>query len=482
MKCGKEFLTLQESTGPAATDDRCGQTWPVSEVLDYIRSLGLDAYLVGGAVRDELLGLPAPDQDFLVPNLGHAELRAALDPYGRVEDLEVGGRLVGVRFHPRDREARRLAPKGIELTPPRVERSTGPGRHDFEIVADASITVEEDLRRRDFTVNAMARRLETGELVDPFGGERDLRAGVLRAVSPTSFREDPLRLVRGFRFVSQLGFEPDEDTLRQMREDAAGVRLVSAERIGGGLAADGMGELSKLLLGAQPRRALRLMRDTGVLVELLPEFGPAIGRPGTPRQQATLDEHTFAVVQAAADAGFSLPVRLAAFLHDLGKPHEDEDGRPHAELGAEVASRILRRLRYPERLRAYVVRLVRGHAFHLDGEIDGPRARHFLAAHGEELARDLLDHKEADLHAKAIEPWELPALARLREAVEQERSSPYRLADLAVDGGDLISIGFSESPELGHTLATLLDEVIEDPSRNTREALLERAREALERA
>src|SRR6187431_2251566 len=147
------------------------------DVAEYIRSLDLDAYLVGGAVRDELLGHPSPDQDFLVPRVGHAELRAALAPHGRVEDFEVAGRLVGVRFFPADRDVRRLAPKGIELAPPRVERSTGPGRHDFEIVADASISVEDDLGRRDFTVNAMARRLETGELVDPFGGEADLRAG-----------------------------------------------------------------------------------------------------------------------------------------------------------------------------------------------------------------------------------------------------------------------------------------------------------------
>jgi tRNA nucleotidyltransferase (CCA-adding enzyme) len=453
------------------------------DAADYVRTLDLDAYLVGGAVRDELLGIGAPDQDFLVPRVDHAALRAALEPHGRVEDLEVGGRLVGVRFHPRDREARRLAPKGIELAPPRVERSTGPGRHDFEIVADASITVEEDLGRRDFTVNAMARRLATDELVDPFGGERDLRASTLRTVSETSFREDPLRLVRGFRFVSQLGLEPDEDTMRRMHEDAAGVRLVSGERIGGGLAADGLGELSKLLLGARPGRALRLMRDAGVLVEVIPEYRPAIGLDlGSLRQRVTVDEHLFLVVENAAAANRSLAVRLAALLHDLGKPVEALDGRPHAEIGAELTGRILRRLRYPERLRSHVVRLVRGHAFHLDGEIDGVRARRFLAEHGEALARDLLEHKEADLQAKDVEPWELPALARLRAAVEAEHASPYRLADLAVDGADLIEIGFTESPALGRTLRTLLDEVIEDPARNTREALLDRAREDLDEA
>jgi len=455
----------------------------VSAIRDYVRSLGLDAYAVGGSVRDELLGKEAPDEDFLVPRVGHAELRAALEPHGRVEDLEVAGRLVGVRFHPRDPAARRLAPKGIELAPPRVERSTGPGRHDFEIVADASITVEEDLGRRDFTVNAIARRLDNGTLVDPFHGEDDLRRGVLRTVSETSFREDPLRLVRGLRFVSQLGLEPDERTLAQMHEEAAGVRLVSGERIGGGLVADGLGELSKLLLGTRPAHALRLMRDTGVLVEVLPEFEPAIGYSlGTDRQPVPLDEHVFAVVQNAADLEFPLRVRLAALLHDLGKPHEQAVARPHAELGADLTRGVLNRLRYPARLTSHVVRLVRGHAYHLDGEIDALRARRFLAEHGEQLALDLLDHKEADLRSKRIGEWELPALGRLRAAVLAERESPYRLRDLAIDGADLIELGFSEGPELGRVLAALLDEVIEEPARNTRDALLGRAREELQRA
>src|SRR5262249_52112413 len=156
-----------------------------------------------------------------------------------------------------DKRIRALAPAGIEFAPPRKEVSTGPRRHDFEIVADPELSVEDDMRRRDFTVNAMARRLADGELVDPVGGEEDLARGVLRTVSPQSFAEDPLRLVRALRFVSQLGFEPDESTLQQMRDEADSVQLVSGERVGGGLAADGLGELSKLLLGKEPARALR---------------------------------------------------------------------------------------------------------------------------------------------------------------------------------------------------------------------------------
>src|SRR5262249_5737865 len=191
------------------------------EIESYVGSLGLDAYLVGGAVRDELLGLDSKDADFLVPGLDTEGLRAALAPFGRVEDLVVADRLVGVRLHPRDGGIRKLTRAGIEFAPPRNEVSRGPGRHDFEIVADPSLSVEDDMRRRDFTVNAMARRLETGELVDPLGGRADLDSRRLRTVSPQSFREDPLRLVRALRFVSQLGFRPGQELLPSVAREAA---------------------------------------------------------------------------------------------------------------------------------------------------------------------------------------------------------------------------------------------------------------------
>jgi len=468
-----------------------------NEVEAYVRSLGLDAYLVGGAVRDELLGLDSKDADFLVPGVDTDGLKRALEPHGRVEDLVVAGRLVGIRLHPRDRALRSLARAGIEFAPPRAERSTGPGRHDFEIVADPSLSVEDDMRRRDFTVNAMARRLATGELVDPVGGRADLEAGILRTVSPRSFQEDPLRIVRALRFVSQLGFEPDETTLRQMREEAPAVRLVSGERIGGGLEADGMGELSKLLLGREPARALRLARDTGVLVELLPEFRDAIGFDQESRyHDLTVDEHTFAVVQAAADAHRSLAVRLAALFHDLGKPHvawRGTDGRlhyyakpgyssrSHEQVGAELADEALRRLRYPNALRQRVLRIIRHHMFK-PGAPDPQRARRFLKKHGDDGARDLLDHREADLRGKRGSEGEPPPaeelerLAAFRAAVEAERGSPYRLSDLAIGGDDLIELGLPPGPKLGQVLRALLDAVVDNPELNTRDELLRRAR------
>ncbi|HSX21736.1 MAG TPA: HD domain-containing protein, partial [Gaiellaceae bacterium] len=422
----------------------------------------------------------------------------ALDAHGRVEDLVVAGRLVGVRLHPSDRAIRALAPAGIEFAPPRAEVSTGPGRHDFEIVADPSLSVEEDMRRRDFTVNAMARRLSTGEIVDPLDGKRDVELRVLRTVSPSSFAEDPLRLVRALRFVSQLGFEPDESTLRQMREEAASVELVSGERIGGGLHADGLGELSKLLLGAEPARALRLARDTGVLVHLLPEFQGAIGFEQESRyHDLTVDEHTFMVVQATADLGYSLAVRLAAVFHDLGKPEvawRGDDGRlhyyakaghsqhSHEQVGAQLAGTALRRLRYPNALRDRVVRIVRHHMFQV-GKGDALRARRFLAKHGDELAFELVDHKHADFLAKRDGDRDPPLadidkLLRFRKTLEDTLSSPHRLADLAINGDDLIAAGLKPGPELGRILRTLLHDVVEEPECNTREELLARARRA----
>ena len=445
-------------------------------------------------MRDALLGRDSKDADFLVPAIDVEGLRVALAPHGRTEELVVAGRTVGVRFYPRDASVRRLTRAGIELAPPRREVSTGRGRHDFEIVVDPTATVEEDLARRDFTINAMARRLADDMLVDPYGGRADLEARLLRTVSPRSFAEDPLRIVRGLRFVSQLDFDPAEETLAQMRREADGVRLVSAERVGGGVQADGLGELSKLLLGDRPAKALRLARDTGVLLELLPEFEKAIGFDQESRYHAlTVDEHTFEVVQAAADAGRTLVVRLAALFHDLGKPHvawRGTDGRlhyyakpgysakSHEQVSAELAERALSRLRYPTELRRRVVRIVRSHM--VDTTRAEPlRARRLLARYGDSLLADLLDHKEADVRGKGERDAEaeLEQLARLRALVAKERSKPHRIRDLAVRGDDLIAIGFRPGPALGRALAKLLDDVVREPELNTKEALLRRAKE-----
>lgn len=199
------------------------------------------------------------------------------------------------------------------------------------------------------------------------------------------------------------------------------------------------------------------------------------------------------MVQAAADAHASLAVRLAGLFHDLGKPHVAWRGsdrrmhyyakpgysqRSHEQVGAELAAGALNRLRYPNALRSRVTRLVRHHMFQV-GNGDALRARRFLAKYGDELAFELVDHKEADFRGKRSdrEPLlkDLDKVGRFREALRQEQRSPHRIADLAVNGNDLLELGFSAGPELGHVLHSLLHDVVEDPSANTRDTLLGRA-------
>jgi tRNA nucleotidyltransferase (CCA-adding enzyme) len=254
-----------------------------------------------------------------------------------------------------------------------------------------------------------------------------------------------------------------------------------------------MGELSKLLMGAHPAKALRLARDTGVLVHLLPEFELAIGFEQESRyHEMTVDEHTFEVVQAAADAGAPLRVRLAALFHDLGKPHvawRGTDNRlhyyakpgystqSHEQVSAQLADAALERLRYPTELRQRVVRIVRGHM--LDpGRADEVRARRLLQRYGAGLTFDLLDHKRADLLGKGpANDKDLDRLLAFRRVVEREKTSAHRLSDLAIGGDDLIEIGYAPGPKIGQTLRALLDDVVTSPELNTRDRLLARAKE-----
>ena len=308
---------------------------------------------------------------------------------------------------------------------------------------------------------------------------------MLRTVAPESFADDPLRILRGLRLVSQLGFTLAPETVIQMERNAAGLAHVSPERIGGGIKADGMGELSRLLNGSTPATALGLMRDTGALAVVLPEFTAAVGFvTDSPRQVGTVDEHTFAVVQNLVGTDADTAVRLAALLHDAAKPVAVETGGSHSALGAKLAGSALRRLRYPSAVARDVRAIVATHSFELepwqDGEDAALATRRFLAGSGERLARAVILLKRADLAAKIVPAWETEALERLADLLEQALGDPYRLGDLAIDGSDLIAQGIAEGPELGVILATLLSRVVDDPGLNTRAQLLTIAGELTE--
>ena len=228
-----------------------GAVW--NSVADYVHSLGLDAYVVGGAVRDELLGIPVAGARLRRPRSrprrAARRARAARPRRGPDRRRPAGGRAPAA--------ARQGGAGACSRRGSSSRRRASSARPGLAATTSRSSPTRGSRSSRTWSaatspINAIARRLETGEVLDPLGGRADLERGVLRTTSPTSFRDDPLRIVRGLRFVSQLGFDPDEDTLRQMREWAPQLEHVSGERIGGGLAADGLGELSKLLLGAAP--------------------------------------------------------------------------------------------------------------------------------------------------------------------------------------------------------------------------------------
>jgi tRNA nucleotidyltransferase (CCA-adding enzyme) len=439
-------------------------------ILDGMRALPFDEiYEVGGSLRDELLGRAAKDVDFLVRGHDVDELMQVLRRHGPAEELRVAGRLVGVRFRPP------FGPKqGIEVVPPRRETPiragdpdfSGNPHTDFRIEPDAQLPVRDDLERRDFTVNAMARDIRTDEWIDPFGGRRDLEAGVLRAVHPTAFRDDPLRILRGVARRARDGLVPEPETLALMRSEAPRIAGLSAERV--------RETLDQTLMGADAADALRLARDIGALEAALPEWQACVGVPQrSPTQAYTVDEHILHVLDLAVREGGSLVLRLAALWHDVGKPFA-HGPLTHAEEGARRADLALRRLAYDNETRLAVVHRVREHPYDEDREPSPRGARRFLARVGREAAPDLLVLRRCDRLGRGFDlpPEDGERRSAFEGLVAAEWDSPVTRGELAVTGDDLLAAGVPAGPALGRLLAQLLEAVVDEPARNSREQLL----------
>jgi tRNA nucleotidyltransferase (CCA-adding enzyme) len=428
-----------------------------------------ELYEVGGSLRDELLGRAPKDVDFLVRGHDVEELLTLCRQFGKADELRVAGRLVGVRFWPS------WGPReGIEVVPPRRETPIAPGEAgytgnphtDFRIEPDPELPVRDDLERRDFTVNAMARDVRTGAWVDPFGGRRDLAAGVLRAVHETAFRDDPLRILRGIARCSIDGLAPDPATLALMAAAAPRITDLSAERI--------REELERILAGGGAASALRLARTVGALAAAIPEWAPCIGFDQQSDTQAyVLDEHILHVLEAAVHDGAGQVGRLAAFWHDVGKPHAP-GAREHAEAGADITRRALRRLTYDNDTVADVTAVIREHSYAEDREPSAFAAREFLARVGREHARELLALRRWDRAGRGmpIPAARVAARRRFEALVEEQWAAPVVIADLALRGDDLIAAGVAEGPAIGATLRRLLVAVVRDPSLNERDTLL----------
>ena len=439
---------------------------PVLGALSRLWDGGHAAYLVGGGVRDELLGRTVTDWD------------AATDARPeRIQEL-----FPGARYENRFGTVTVLADQiPVQITTFRRDHRYGDHRRPETVTFTDSL--EEDLVRRDFTVNAIAWGRQGGSSdqapawVDPTDGLTDLEAHVLRAVGDpaTRFDEDGLRLIRAARFAAQLGFEIEPRTRAQMTECAATIRWVSNERIGD--------EVRRMLSAQPPSRGFEVLADTGVLEHALPELAAQHGVPQDKAPGMDLWQHCLATLDAAADIDpGNERLRLAALLHDIGKPATFADGHfiGHDEEGAQLSAALLARLAFGRRDTEPVVGLVRNHMFSYETRWSSAAVRRFIRRVGRSQVDDLLNLRAADNVGSGL-PRDAGPLDELRSRIKAELVSgaPLALGDLAVNGDDLVGeLGLTQGPEIGAVLDELLGAVLADPSENTRERLLELAREA----
>jgi tRNA nucleotidyltransferase (CCA-adding enzyme) len=432
---------------------------PVVDLVARLVQNGHVAVLVGGCLRDLLRGVVPNDWD--VATSAPPEAVAALFP--------------GASWENRFGTVTVLEPIRVEVTTFRVEGGYRDRRRPDEVRWGSS--VEEDLARRDFTVNAAAWMptdlgARAGRLIDPFGGAADLRAGLLRAVGEPErrFEEDALRLLRAVRFTACLGLRVDPPTEAAIRALAPTAASVSGERV--------RDELLRILgCGDSPSAAFALMESFGLLPVLLGELAALRGIPQGKALAGDALEHSLRTADALPRSDPVL--RLAGLVHDLGKATTMADGHftGHEEVGARLAEAVMRRLRFANAEIDRVVHLVREHMFAYTPDWTDAAIRRFIRRVGVDALDDLFVLRAADAAASGGEV----TLDELRRRVAAEvAASPMEQRQLAIDGNDLQRrLGIAPGPVIGRLLARLLDAVLEEPSRNEPEALLRMAGELL---
>lgn len=430
-----------------------GAAW----VLEQLRDAGYEAYVVGGCVRDSLLHRMPDDWDITTSAKPEDTKRI----FRRTVDTGIQHGTVTVMV---DRT-------GYEVTTYRIDGEYADGRHPEHVTFTASLL--EDLKRRDFTINAMAYSPAEG-LVDEFDGIGDINRRVIRAVGDPvqRFTEDALRMMRAIRFSAQLDYRIDEDTREGIRLLAPNLQKVSAERI--------RVELEKLLLSEHPEE-LKEAYELGLLRQFLPELSECMEcGQNNPHHCLSVGDHILCAVKAARR---DKVLRLALLLHDIAKPQvktTDENGidhfHGHAARSAALADRILRDLKYDNQTREAAVRLIAWHDCNLGDSL--PEIRKSISELGEEWFLPLLEVKTSDVEAQSDyqRDEKLGKIEYWRNAFEEIRRAGdcLSLKDLAVSGKDLIAAGAAPGKEIGRILHEMLEEVLREPAHNTREHLLEK--------
>lgn len=443
---------------------------PVLEAAKTLENKGFPAYVVGGSLRDLLMGREPRDWD-LTTSATPEEIEAT---FPKTFYNNSFGTVTVVNEDETDETL-----KNIEITPFRLEGKYSDFRHPDEVVFSKNI--EDDLKRRDFTINAIAYRTETGEWLDPFGGIKDLKDKVLKAVGePTErLKEDALRIMRAIRLATELGFTINPDLALSIKENAPLLAKIAVERI--------RDEFEKLLMSKEPMLGLKLLIDLRVMEHVIRETLEGVGVEQNGDHIYDVWEHTVRVVQHSADREWPLHVRLAALFHDIGKPatrrwseeKKDYTFYGHEVVGARMAKKIMERLKFPMKLTETVEKLVRNHMFFSDiDKITLSAVRRIVAKVGEENVWDLMKVRACDRIGMG-RPKEAPYRLRKYESmIEEAMRAPTSVTMLKIDGGDVIrETGEKPGPRIGFILHALLEEALDNPELNTKEILLDKAKE-----
>ncbi|MBI2591318.1 MAG: CCA tRNA nucleotidyltransferase [Candidatus Brennerbacteria bacterium] len=470
----------------------------IKKIAKVLQSNGFSAYLVGGCMRDLLLGREPKDWD-IATNAKPEEIQkifstfagATADKPATIYENQFG--TVGVKTGS-DNPALKI----VEITTFRLEGKYTDMRHPDEV--KFAKTIEEDLSRRDFTINAIAFNIGTSDvqkidgnirtsdvqnIIDPYGGQKDLENKIIRTVGDSSqrFNEDALRLLRAVRFGAELGFSAqggpasgwkiESGTAASIKKEAGLLEMIAKERI--------RDEFEKMIMsfGSGPSEGIRQLEELGLLKYIMPELVEGVGVGQNKHHIYTVFEHNVRALDYAAKQNYSFEVRMASLLHDVGKPRVKNGDGPdstfyaHEIVGGKMALAILDRLRFSKEAVLKISHLVRYHLFYYNvGEVTEAGVRRFLSRVGPENVDDLIKVREADRIGSGVPkavPYKLRHLLFMIEKVKRDPISPKMLA---VKGEDVMRIaGIQPGPKVGWILGILLEEVLDDPKKNIIENL-----------
>lgn len=428
-------------------------------ILDKLESSGFESYIVGGSVRDILLGKEPNDFDIAT----NAKPEDIENIFQDNKTIDIGKEFGTIKIL--------LDKEEVEVTTFRTEGNYLDGRRP-EWVKFVP-TIEDDLSRRDFTINAIAYNKKTG-IVDPFNGVKDLEKKIIRSVgNPKSrFKEDYLRILRAVRFSTVLDFEIEKETLKAAEEYGSNISNVSMERINQ--------EFFKILLSSKPSKGIELMREIGLLDIIVPEIIPSIGfNQQNPHHNKDVYNHILCAIDNSPPI---LKVRLAALFHDMGKPHTisiDEKGighfYGHDKVGAKIAKQALERMKAPHKLNEEVTILVSEHMTH-HARFKDKGLKKLIRRVGVENIYDLFELQKADRKC-SNEYASIEHILDMEKRVDSilDKREAFDTNQLDINGNDLLKIGFKEGKIIGEVLEYLLEKVMENPSINKKEKLLKLA-------